>query len=152
VEEPVLPHDLPGYVSVRNAVNVPIAGGEHEFTRYGFREWLEKGAADFLQPDVIRAGGFTEMLKINGLASTWGVPVIPHGGQMHNYHFIAAHMNAPLAEYFPRPKDLWDGNAFYWEIVHGEPVAVDGYIELPDKPGLGLDLNEDAIAEYRMDR
>jgi L-alanine-DL-glutamate epimerase-like enolase superfamily enzyme len=152
VEEPVLPHDIPGYVTVRKAVQVPIAGGEHEFTRYGFREWLEKGAADVLQPDANRAGGLTEMVRISALASTWGIPVIPHGGQMHNYHFIAAHMNAPLAEYFPRPKDLGDGNALYWEIVQGEPRAVDGYIELPSRPGLGLELNKEAVERFRIDR
>lgn len=151
VEEPVLPHDIPGYVTVRNAVNVPISGGEHEFTRYGFREWLEKGAADIIQPDVNRAGGLSEVTKICAMASAWGVPVIPHGGQMHNYHFVASHMNAPLAEYFPHSKDGRDGNAGYWQIVLGEPVAKDGYVELPDRPGLGLELNQDAIKRYQVD-
>jgi L-lyxonate dehydratase len=150
VEEPVLPHDIPGYAAVRRAVRPPIAGGEHEYTRYGFRQWLEKGAADILQPDVNRAGGFTEMLKINGLASSWGIPIIPHGGQMHNYHFIAATMNSPLAEYFPPSPGLADGNAFYWEIVEGEPQVVAGYLELPDTPGLGLKLNRAALERFRV--
>ena len=152
VEEPVLPHDIPGYARVRNAVGVPISGGEHEYLRFGFREWLEKGAADIIQPDVNRAGGFTEVAKISAMASTWGVPVIPHGGQMHNYHFIASDTNAPLAEYFPPSEDGRDGNAAYWRIVRGEPVARGGYIELQERPGLGLELNQEAIDRFRVQR
>ena len=86
------------------------------------------------------------------MASTWGIPVIPHGGQMHNYHFVASDTNAPLAEYFPPSEDGRDGNAAYWHIVEGELLAEDGYIELPDRPGLGLELNQEAIERYRVDQ
>ena len=152
VEEPVLPHDIPGYVAVRNAVNVPIAGGEHEFTRYGFRQWLEQGAADILQPDVIRAGGFTEMRKISALASTWGTPIIPHGGWMANFHFVISDMNCPMAEYFPDLAEQWLGGNVEWEILRGGPKAVDGYIEIPDRPGLGLEVNHENVERLRCDR
>ena len=84
---------------------------------------------------------------------------------MHNYHFIASDTNAPLAECFPPPASCgrdgnaggytgnaggYAGNAAYWRIVEGEPMVEDGCIELPDRPGLGLELNQEAIDRYRV--
>ena len=77
-EEPVVPEDLPGYVHVRNNVSIPIAAGECEHTRYGFRELVSNGCADIAQPDLCVAGGFSEFVKIMVLASTYGIRVIPH--------------------------------------------------------------------------
>jgi L-rhamnonate dehydratase len=151
VEEPVIPDDIDGYARIRSLVDTPISGGEHEFTRYGFRELIRKEAVDILQPDVNRVGGITEARKIWAMAAAYNIPVIPHAGQMHNYHLVMAHMNSPMAEYFPPPAkggELDDDTLFY-RLFDGEPIAVDGHIALPDRPGLGLELNEASIQEWR---
>ena len=149
-EEPVLPHDHIGYAQVRQAVTMPISGGEHEFSRHAFRSWAEMGCADIWQPDVNRAGGITECQKIVHLAAAYGIPVIPHAGQMHNYHLIIANINMPLAEYFPPQDEITDSNAHFWYVTDGEPQVQDGYITLSDKPGFGLELNQDAIRRYAL--
>src|SRR6185312_15112419 len=78
IEEPVVPDDLAGYARIRERVKTPISGGEHEFTRWGYREMIERGAVDILQPDVNRMGGITEARKVFALASAHDLPVIPH--------------------------------------------------------------------------
>jgi L-rhamnonate dehydratase len=151
VEEPVPPDDVDGYVRVRSAVNTPISGGEHEFTRWGFRELLQRGAVDIVQPDVNRMGGITEARKVWALASAFNTPVIPHSPQAHNAHLIAAHLNSPLIEYFPQGT-IRGGYIFYAELFRGEPEAHEGFVELSDRPGLGIELDEAVIERYRADR
>ena len=144
VEEPLIPDDLDGAATIRRAVRTPIAGGEHEFTRYGFRELIRRGAVDVLQPDVNRVGGITEARKIWAMAAAEGLHVIPHAGQMHNYHLVMAHLNSPMAEYFPAPGDggVLDDDTLGWAIFDGDPRAVGGYITLPETPGVGVRLND----------
>jgi L-rhamnonate dehydratase len=151
VEEPVIADDIDGYAEIRRSVSTPISGGEHEFTRYGFRELIQRRAVDILQPDVNRIGGITEAVKIWGLAAAFGLPVIPHAGQMHNYHLVMSHLNSPMAEYLP-PKGgggILDDDTLFYEIFVGEPIASDGYINLGDRPGIGLELNMDRIREWK---
>ncbi|MBV8708295.1 MAG: L-rhamnonate dehydratase [Acidobacteriaceae bacterium] len=147
VEEPVIPDDIAGYAQVRRAVQTPISGGEHEFTRYGFRQLIDAGAVDILQPDVNRAGGITEARKIWALAATYGLRVIPHSGQAHNYHLVMSHMNSPVAEYFPSPAEgaPLDDDTLFWDVFDGEPLAVNGHVTLSGKPGLGLELKADRL-------
>jgi L-alanine-DL-glutamate epimerase-like enolase superfamily enzyme len=152
VEEPVLPHDHEGYVHVRQRVSMPISGGEFEYDRHAFQRWAQMGCADIWQPDANRAGGITECQRIFHLAAAKGIPVIPHGGQLHNYHLIAASLNSPVAEYFPPQEQITDGNGFFWHVMRGEPVAAGGYLELPERPGLGLSLDPEAMARYTVDR
>ena len=142
VEEPVMPDDINGYAAIAAAVDTPIAGGEHEFTRHGFRELIERRAVDIVQLDVNRAGGITEAQKIWALAAAHNLDVIPHAGQMHNYHLVMARMNSPLAEYFPPPVGACDSNDVFWKIFDGEPLAQGGYLELDDTPGLGITLKQ----------
>ena len=120
-----MPDDLDGYAALRAAVETPISGGEHEFTRYGFRELIERGCVDILQPDVNRCGGITEARKIWAMAAAHDLPVIPHAGQMHNHHLVMAHMNSPFAEYFPPPDPGVppDPNETFWRVFRGDPVA-----------------------------
>jgi L-rhamnonate dehydratase len=149
VEEPVIPDDIRGYAEIRRAVKTPISGGEHEFTRFGFRQLIEEGAVDILQPDVNRAGGITEARKIWALAAAHGLRVIPHAGQAHNYHLVISQMNSPIAEYFPSPAEgaPLDDDTLFWEVFGGEPLAADGHVTLPDRPGLGLSLQEERVRE-----
>jgi L-alanine-DL-glutamate epimerase-like enolase superfamily enzyme len=149
VEEPVVPDDLDGYSRIRAAVRTPISGGEHEFTRWGYREMLQKQAVDILQPDVNRMGGITEARKVWSLASAFNVPVIPHSTQAHNAHLIMAHLNSPLIEAFPRGTIRASYN-FYSELFTGEPEVIAGYVHLSDRPGLGIDLNKEILERYRV--
>lgn len=150
LEEPVIPDDIHGYAALKAYGRVPIAGGEHEFTLYGFRDLLEAEAVDYIQFDTNRVGGITQARKISALAEAFSIPVIPHAGQMHNYHIVMASLNCPMAEYFPIV-DVEVGNELFWYIFEGEPEAVDGYIELADDvPGLGLTINEAALADFAV--
>jgi L-rhamnonate dehydratase len=152
VEEPVIPDDIDGYAQIRRAVHTPISGGEHEFTRYGYRELIRKEAVDILQPDVNRVGGITEARKIWAMASAYNLAVIPHAGQLHNYHLVMAHLNSPIAEYFPAAAEggAPDDDTLFWELFEGEPKAEAGFLSLPEKPGLGLELNEENVRQWRI--
>ena len=150
LEEPVIPDDLQGYVDLKKLGRVPIAGGEHAFTQYECRDLLEARAVDYLQIDTNRVGGITQARKISALAESFSVPVIPHAGQMHNYHIVMASLNSPMAEYFP-PVDVEVGNELFWYIFEGEPVASNGHINLRDDlPGLGLTINEAALSRFTV--
>jgi L-alanine-DL-glutamate epimerase-like enolase superfamily enzyme len=147
LEEPVAPDDIQGYAELKSQGSTPIAGGEHEFTLYGFRDLLRASALDYIQFDTNRVGGISQARKISAMAEAHSVPVIPHAGQMHNYHVVMASFNSPMAEYFP-VVDVEVGNELFWYIFDGEPRAKNGFIELDDSiPGLGLSINEQSLQE-----
>lgn len=150
LEEPVIPDDIAGYAALKAMNRIPIAGGEHEFTLYGFRELLAMKAVDYIQFDTNRVGGITQARKIAALAEAYSVPVIPHAGQMHNFHIVMASLNSPMAEFFP-VVDVEVGNELFWYIFKGEPLPRDGYIELDESlPGLGLTINEEALKRFAI--
>jgi L-alanine-DL-glutamate epimerase-like enolase superfamily enzyme len=150
LEEPVIPDDVQGYTQLKSYSRIPIAGGEHEFTLYGFRDLLEARAVDYIQFDTNRVGGITQARKIAALAEAYSVPVIPHAGQMHNYHVVMASLNSPMAEYFPRV-DVEVGNELFWYIFRGEPSATGGSIDLDDNvPGLGLTIDEAGLERFEV--
>jgi L-alanine-DL-glutamate epimerase-like enolase superfamily enzyme len=150
LEEPVIPDDLHGYAELKSYGRVPIAGGEHEFTSYGFRDLLEARAVDYIQFDTNRVGGITQARKISALAEAYSVPVIPHAGQMHNYHVVMATLNSPMAEYFPIV-DVEVGNELFWYIFEGEPRAKDGFVDLDENvPGLGLTINPKELENFEI--
>lgn len=150
VEEPVLPDEIGGYAALKAMNVVPISGGEHEFTLYGFRELVDARAVDVIQFDTNRVGGITQARKISALAEAYGIPVIPHAGQMHNYHVVMASLNSPIAEYFP-PVDVEIGNELFWYIFKGEAEAKDGFVDLDDNaPGLGLSIDEEALKKFHV--
>ena len=142
MEEPV-PPDLPdAYRRIKDAVpEMLITGGEHEFTRYGFRDLIEKKAVDILQPDIYRAGGLSELKKIAAMASAYGLPVIPHGVGAPTYHFVISTHNCPRAEFV----DIFAQGGR--PILRGEPVPDNGFVELSGAPGFGYDLDEEVIAQ-----
>ena len=150
LEEPVIPDDIAGYAALKAMNQIPIAGGEHEFTLYGFRELLDARAVDYIQFDTNRVGGITQARKVAALAEAHEVPVIPHAGQMHNFHIVMASLNSPMAEFFPIV-DVEVGNELFWYIFEGEPTPKDGYIELNEElPGLGLVVNEAALSQFEV--
>ena len=150
LEEPVIPDDIHGYAALKALGRIPIAGGEHEFTLYGFRELLEAKAVDYIQFDTNRVGGITQARKVAALAEAHSVPVVPHAGQMHNFHVVMASLNSPMAEFFPRV-EVEVGNELFWYIFEGEPEPVSGTIDLRDDvPGLGVKIREDALKDFAV--
>jgi L-alanine-DL-glutamate epimerase-like enolase superfamily enzyme len=154
VEEPVVPDDVWGYAELRESTDVPISGGEHEFTRWGHRDLLERDAVDVLQPDVHRTGGLTEMTKVASMAEVHDRPVIPHVGTNPTLHFIAASTNAPMAEHFPTPgwfEERRDEEPEYADAIYANPPEPeDGSIPLPDEPGVGAELNREALRTFAV--
>lgn len=150
LEEPLIADDIAGYAELRAMNIIPISGGEHEFTLRGFRNVVEQRAMDVIQFDINRVGGITQAQKIVALAEAFDISVIPHAGQMHNYHVVMANIACPMAEYFPKvPVEV--GNELFWYIFDGEPVAEEGYVSLPeDRPGLGLTLRPDLASHFRI--
>jgi len=162
-EEPVVPEDRDGYRRVRDALSIPIAGGECEFTRYGFRDLFIGECVDIVQPDLCACGGLSEWLKIQTLASTFGVLTIPHvwGSGIalatalqalavipptpHTYNPIPV-QNEPVVEYDRQPNALRDD-------LLTEPIKfVEGHLVVPTGPGLGVTVNEQVLAKYRSKR
>jgi len=150
LEEPVIPDDTRGYAELKKHGRVPIAGGEHEFTSFGFRVLLEDNALDYIQFDTNRVGGISQARKISALAESFQIPVVPHAGQMHNYHVVMANLNSPIAEFFPKV-DVEVGNELFWYIFDGEPEPIRGYIDLDERtPGLGLTVNEESLKRFKI--
>jgi L-alanine-DL-glutamate epimerase-like enolase superfamily enzyme len=150
LEEPVIPDDLHGYAELKKLGRIPIAGGEHGFTQYEFRDMLEARAVDYIQFDTNRVGGISQARKISAMAESFAVPVVPHAGQMHNYHIVMASLNSPMAEFFPKV-DVEIGNELFWYIFDGEPVPTNGSINLRDDvPGLGLTVNEGGLERFSV--
>lgn len=142
LEEPVIPDDIGGYAELRRMNLMPIAGGEHEFTVHGFQQLLDARAVDVIQYDTNRVGGITAARKINALAEARGVPVIPHAGQMHNYHLTMSTLASPMAEYFP-VHGVEIGNELFYYLFEGDPEPVNGFLDLDDNaPGLGVRLSQ----------
>jgi L-rhamnonate dehydratase len=141
-EEPVLPDKIEQCAEIRRAVtSTAIASGEHEYTRWGIKALLDAGAVDVLQPDVTWAGGLTEMAKICALASAYDIPVIPHHGAIAATQLIASQTitTCPLQEYLIQ-------HGARGQYFHKEPVEpVGGRIALPDRPGIGIELDERKI-------
>ncbi len=144
-EEPVLADDIDGLAAVAHASPIPIATGEHEYTKYGFKDLIARGAVDIVQPDVGRVGGVTEWMKVAHLAHAFNLPVAPHAVQLVHLHLACATPNLKVVEYLGVSEE---GDRI-WFTEFPEPV--DGmWSPYPDRPGLGLELNPAAVEKYRV--
>ncbi len=152
--EAALRHDdLEGHAKLAERVETRVAGAEFAATVHECREWLERGRVDVLQPDVNRCGGLTELRRIAELALLHGALVIPHGWKTGittaaERHFQAATENAPFIETLS--SELY-ASPLRAELVRPEPEVRDGTIPLPTEPGLGIELVEEAVEQYRVD-
>ncbi len=141
-EEPVLADDIPGLAHCRRSMRVPLATGEHEYTRFGVRDLLTAGAADIVQADVCRVGGYTEMVKIIALTQAFNVLFAPHCMELMHMHLVAAATNGLILESLTLFRNV-SRNVFI-----DAPEPKNGFLKLPDKPGLGLELNMDYIRKF----
>jgi len=139
-EEPLPAYDLAGVARVAAALDTPIASGETEYTRYGFRTMLELRAADVLMPDLQRVGGVTEFLRVSHMADAFDIPVSSHLFPEMSIQLLAALGNATYLEHMPWFAPLYDG----------ELVVQDGFVAVPQGPGWGLALSDAAMARYSV--
>ena len=139
-EEPVLADDLAACAEVARAITIPVATGENNYTRFEFRDLIERGAARYLMPDICRANGFSETLKIGRLAAAYGVAVSPHVAHEISLHVVGALANGFLVEFMDwAPPDLFEAM----------PECKGGRFRIPDRPGHGMSLARGAIEKYR---
>jgi L-alanine-DL-glutamate epimerase-like enolase superfamily enzyme len=138
-EEPVLADDFDGYAEVERKINIPIAGGENHFTRWEFKQLFDRKAIAFAMPDVCRACGFSETLRIGKLAAAHGVQLTPHLIHEISIHVVGALANGFLVELMDwAPPDLWEAL----------PECKEGVLKIPDRPGHGMTLARGAIKKY----
>jgi L-rhamnonate dehydratase len=135
LEEFLPPDDYQGYSEVRKALGgqLLLTTGEHEYTRYGFRELIERGCADILQPDITWVGGITEARRVVAMASAHDIMVIPHGSSAYSYHLQFAFPNCPLAEYINLSPQADKIVPYFGDLFLDEPLPEKGRIELSDK-------------------
>jgi L-alanine-DL-glutamate epimerase-like enolase superfamily enzyme len=150
LEEALSPDDYEGYRKLSQGTSIRIAAGEEESNRLSFLELMDKGQIDVVQIDLTRCGGLTEAMKIASLAQDRGLVVANHGFTTYinvhaALHFLNSIPNALIAEFV-----VEEGTTLRDQITHQRPVAVDGFLTIPDAPGLGIELNEEAVARLRV--
>ena len=149
LEEPLSPDDYDGYRKLSTATEVRIAAGEEESERRSFLELMDRGQIDIVQVDVTRCGGFTEAMKIASLAADRGLPVVNHGFTTYinvaaALHFLNSIPNSFICEFVTEEETTLRD-----QITKQRIVARDGFVDIPQEPGLGIDLDDDAIEKYR---
>ena len=147
-EEPILAENIPALASVRQKINIPVVTGEELYTKFEFREVFERQAADILNPDVCNVGGILELKEIAAMAEPYFVVISPHNfnsttvGLAATIQVSAAIPNFLITEYFVNLEELGR------DIAKIPFEVKDGYIQIPDAPGLGIDLDEERLAAY----
>ncbi len=160
-EEPVPPEDRQGYARVRQAIDVPVAGGEAEFTRYGFRDLLLGECLDIAQPDLCCMGGFTEWQKLIALTTSFGVLCIPHvwGSGVAVAAALQVLAATPLVPFTAAPVPLQNAPMVEFDRTHNplrdellvQPFELkDGALAIPSGPGLGIEIDEAQLARYAV--
>ena len=147
-EDPVAPENVEAIARVAHAVNLPIAAGERHANMWGVRELIEREIIDVVQPDTGRAAGLSQMKKMAALAEMHYVTFAPHDGSLGPVAEMAAvHLCATLPNFLILEHREDDVPQRY-EVMAPQPTIVDGYMLVPDTPGLGIDIVEEAIAKY----
>ena len=150
-EEPVAPDDKAGMAEVRAYTDIPIAAGEGEFTRFDFRDLIVGRCVDIIQPDPMLMGGITETMRVDALASAFQVRTAPHlwgsaVGFAAGLHCAVAAVGGFILEY-----SAGGGNPLIHELAREKFAARDGYLEVPDRPGLGLTIDDAVVQQYRRE-
>lgn len=142
-EEPVVADDFQGCAEVKEQLDIPIVAGENEYTRWGARDLIEHRSCDILNLDTVKAGGITEHRKISALASAYHIPVAPHGSPHMAAHLLASTPNALIMETYPGVLSRFN------PALPLYPVK-DGYIAMPQEPGLGIDPDPEMVRKYKV--
>jgi L-alanine-DL-glutamate epimerase-like enolase superfamily enzyme len=150
LEEPLRPDDYDGYRKLAEATHVRIAAGEEESERKSYIDLMDRGRIDVVQVDLTRCGGFTEAMKIAALAWDRGLPVANHGfttyvNVMSALHWLNSIPNALICEFVAEEE-----TNLREQITRQKLRARDGYLAIPQEPGLGIDLDEDSVRKFRV--
>lgn len=148
LEEPLRPDDYDGYRKLSAATDIRIAAGEEESDRHSYQDLMDRGQIDVVQVDLTRCGGFTEAMKIATLANDRGLPVVNHGFTTYinvaaALHFLNSIPNSFIAEFV-----VEEGTTLRDSICKERIVAKEGLLSIPDGPGLGIELDDDALSKY----
>ncbi|WP_299531258.1 mandelate racemase/muconate lactonizing enzyme family protein [Ulvibacterium sp.] len=152
LEEPIPAENVEAYKKITESTSTPICAGENHYLAYGFRPLLEAGAVDIIMPDLQKAGGLGEAQRIANLANLYYVPFSPHMvasylGAMASCHVCASVPNFMILEW----QIYFHKNPMFKEIVTFDgPMVVDGFIPLSDKPGIGVEINEEGMRKYAV--
>jgi D-arabinonate dehydratase len=150
LEEPISSDDIDGLVRIKAATPVPIAVGENEFSRYGFRDLVKAGAVDIIQADVSRVGGITEWIKIAHFAAAHDIRMAPHSFQEIHVSLLGAVGNALMLEIFQPEHPFQQMICEFFVIPPEIKTIVDGRVSMPQKPGLGLSVNWEYARQYQV--
>lgn len=147
IEEPLLPHDYDGYKLLQEKVDTRIACGENITTLYGFKLLIDYCKLSIIQPDVARCGGITETMRIANYAGARRINIIPHAWHSDiliaaSLQIVAAISNVNLLEFC-----VWD-SPIRNELTNNKFEAIDGFVKIPDGPGLGIEVNDEALVKY----
>lgn len=145
-EEPVAPDDYEGFRRLSEMTTIPLAAGENEYTRYGFRDLIATGGVPILNPDAKIMGGITEATKVMALAQAHDLAVAPHGAQEVHIHLATAYSNSIILEYYPKNFDPMAGLRFTDPLM----LDSDGNVRVLDLPGLGMEPAYANIEKYRV--
>lgn len=145
-EEPVMPDDYDGHRRLAQATSIPIATGENEYTRYGFRDLIKNECAAILNADAKVLGGVTEFMKVAALAQANDLDIAPHGSQDIHVHLVAAISNGLILEFYRDTVDPMWGRVYH----HTLTLNSDGTVSPPNVPGIGADPNHESLAEFRV--
>jgi L-rhamnonate dehydratase len=151
LEEPFEPDEYEAYAELADAVDLRVAAGEQDTTRWGFRELIERGHVDLVQPDVTRCGGITELLRIAELARERGVETVPHAWKSGIIKAASLHVNAVLPDALFQEYSVADTPINTTLTRERLPIDSEGYVAVPGGPGLGIELDEEVVARYRVD-
>ena len=150
LEEPFLPDAYEAYAELADTVDMTIAAGEQDVTRWGFRELIERGHVDLVQPDVTRCGGITETLRIAKLAAEHGVGTVPHAWKSGIIKAASLHVNAVLPDGRYQEYCVADTPINTSLTVERLPIEADGCVAVPTAPGIGITLDEDVVNSLRV--
>jgi L-alanine-DL-glutamate epimerase-like enolase superfamily enzyme len=145
-EEAVQPDDYEGFRKIAAATSIPLATGENEYTKHGFRDLIATQAVAILNPDARYMGGVTEFMKVAAMAQAHGLDICPHGDQQAHLNLLAAIPNARLLEFYPKEVDGMAASVY----LHAPALNSDGTVTVPDVPGIGLDPDEKALEPHRI--
>jgi len=150
-EEPVAQYDYSGLAQVVSALDVPVAAGEHEYTRWQFRDLITEAKVDILQPDVTKCGGISEALRIAALGSVYNRILVPHQtqpslGTAANLHFTACFAREDRAQEY----DINAKRAILNRVIEPPLEQKDGYLPVPEGPGLGIQVDEGELRKLRV--
>jgi L-rhamnonate dehydratase len=151
LEEPFEPDEYEAYAELADTVDLTIAAGEQDATRWGFRELIERGRVDLIQPDVTRCGGITEMMRIAALAEEYGVALVPHAWKSGIIKAASLHVNAVLPEALFQEYCVAETQINTKLTCQLLPIEADGCVAVPTAPGLGVDLDEDVFSSLRVE-